>query len=92
MAETETNAEVLFAQAAQGTPSDATTSRLPLTGASPATPFFTDRTERIAGNMSTARFVPSWSDGADSFLPDPSSADLPMIVDGPLRQTATVLT
>jgi hypothetical protein len=91
MAETETTADFLFVQTAQAMRFDAATSRLTLTGVSPATLFFTDRPERIAGNMSTARFVPFWSEGADSFQSDPPNADLSLIEDGSLRQTVVVL-
>ena len=42
-------------------------------------------------NMSTARFVPFWSEGADSFASDPPNADLSVIEDGALRQTVVVL-
>lgn len=40
----------------------------------PVTLFFTDRRERIAGNMETARFVPFWSEGQDSFQSYPPNA------------------
>lgn len=70
---------------------DRTANRLTLTGVSPVTLFFTDRPERIAGNMSTARFVPFWSDGPDSFQSDPPNADVSIIEDGKLRQTVVEL-
>jgi len=38
---------------------------------SAATVFFSDRPDRIAGNMTTAAFVPFWSTGQDSFLSNP---------------------
>ncbi len=44
--------------------------RLTLNGVRPTTILFTDRPERIAGPMVTARFVPSWSKVKDSFLSD----------------------
>jgi hypothetical protein len=62
-----------------------------LEGVSPVTLFFADRPERIAGNMSTAKFVPFWSEGKDSFLKDPPNADLSVVVDGVLQQTVVVL-
>ena len=64
---------------------------LTLEGVSPVTLFFSDRPERIAGNMTTAKFVPFWSEGKDSFLQDPPNADLSIIENGELRQTVVVL-
>lgn len=87
----ETQADFLFVQTAKGMSFDRTANRLTLTGVSPVTLFFTDRPERIAGNMSTARFVPFWSDGPDSFQSDPPNADVSIIQDGKLRQTVVEL-
>lgn len=87
----EGNADFLFVQTAKGMAFDADQSRLTLRGVSPVTLFFTDRPERIAGNMKTTRFVPFWSEGADSFRSDPPNADLSIIEDGALRQTVVEL-
>jgi hypothetical protein len=65
--------------------------RLTLKGVNPATVMFSDRPERIAGHMTTARFVPFWSEGKDSFLTDPPNSDLSILDDGKLRQTVVVL-
>jgi len=53
--------------------------KLTLKGVSPTTIMFTDRPERIAGHMATARFVPFWSKGKDSFLSDPPNATLSIV-------------
>ena len=53
--------------------------------------FFADRPERIAGNMTTAKFVPFWSEGKDSFLSDPPNADVSIFEGGVLRQVVVVL-
>lgn len=87
----EGKADFLFVQTAAGTAWDPDGNRLTLTGVSPVTLFFADRPERIAGDMHTARFVPFWSEGKDSFLSDPPNADLSVIVDGALRQAVVVL-
>ncbi len=87
----EENADFLFVQTANGMAFDADQNRLTLRGVSPVTLFFSDRPERVAGNMSTAKFVPFWSEGADSFLSDPPNADLSIVEDGALRQTVVVL-
>ena len=70
---------------------DASQNRFTLRGVSPVTLFFSDRPERIAGNMKTEAFVPFWSQGSDSFLSDPPNADLSIIEDGMLRQTVVEL-
>ncbi len=84
-------ADFLFVQTAKGMAFDADQNRLTLRGVSPVTLFFSDRPERIAGNMNTAAFVPFWSEGKDSFLSDPPNADISIIEDGALRQTVVVL-
>ena len=85
------SADFLFVQTARAMAFDADQNRLTLNGVSPVTLFFSDRPERIAGNMATAAFVPFWSEGADSFLSDPPNADLSIVEDGTLRQTVVVL-
>jgi hypothetical protein len=52
--------------------------------------FFADRPERIAGNMTTI-FVPFWSKGNDSFLPDPPNADVSIMEGEQLRHVFVVL-
>ena len=78
-------------QTAKGMAFDADQNQLTLNGVGPTTLFFSDRPERIAGNMTTADFVPFWSDGKDSFLSDPPNADISILEDGNLRQTVVVL-
>jgi hypothetical protein len=53
--------------------------RLVLKGVSPVTVFFSDRPERIAGNMATKVFVPFWNDGKDSFAKDNPNANLSVL-------------
>ena len=84
-------ADFLFVQTAKGMAFAADQNRLTLRGVSPITLFFSDRPERIAGNMKTEAFVPFWSEGQDSFLSDPPNADISILEDGTLRQTVVVL-
>ncbi|MBP7242362.1 hypothetical protein [Amaricoccus sp.] len=84
-------ADFLFVQTAEGMAFDADQNRLTLRGVSPVTLFFSDRPERIAGNMTTEAFVPFWSEGKDSFLSDPPNADVSILENGTLRQTVVVL-
>ena len=73
-------ADFLFVQNAQSmTYADG---KLTLKGVSPVTVFFTDRPERIAGNMMTTVFVPFWSEGKDSFAKDNPNANLSVLEPG----------
>ena len=69
--------DFLFAQNAKSMTSDK--GKLTLQGVSPVTIFFTDRPERIAGNMRTRDFVPFWSDGKNSFAKDNPNANLSIL-------------
>jgi hypothetical protein len=84
-------ADFLFVQTATSMSYDPATQQLTLVDASPTTLFFSDRPERIAGNMTTERFIPFWSTGTDSFLSDPPNADLSILEDGTLTQVVVVL-
>ncbi len=89
--DTAPNADFLFVQTAGSMAFDASQNRLTLRGVSPVTLFFSDRPERIAGNMKTEDFVPFWSKGKDSFLSDPPNADISVLEKGKLLQTVVVL-
>ncbi|MCA1406492.1 hypothetical protein I6F26_18890 [Ensifer sp. IC3342] len=84
-------ADFLFVQTADAMSYDKGTSKITLEGVSGSTLFFSDRPERIAGNMKTAAFVPFWSKGKDSFLSDPPNADLSILEGGELKQVVVVL-
>jgi hypothetical protein len=84
-------ADFLFVQIARSMAFDKSASKLTLEGISPVTLFFSDRPERIAGNMKTKAFVPFWSTGKDSFLKDPPNADLSILEGDKLRQVVVVL-
>lgn len=88
---TDAVADFLFVQTANAMAFDATTNKLTLEGIGTTTVFFSDRPERIAGNMDTKAFVPFWSKGKDSFLSDPPNADLSILEAGKLRQVVVVL-
>lgn len=50
-----------------------------LQGVNPVTIFFSDRPERLAGNVPTARFLKLWDEGKDSFRNDPPNANLSIL-------------
>jgi hypothetical protein len=84
-------ADFLFVQTARGMSFDRSNNKLTLTGVSPVTVFFSDRPERIAGNMQTTAFIPFWSEGKDSFKADPPNADISTVEGSTLQQTVVVL-
>jgi hypothetical protein len=84
-------ADFLFVQTARGVSFDKATSKLTLRDVSPITLFFSDRPDRIAGNMKTTAFVPFWSTGKDSFLSDPPNADVSILEGASLRQVVVEL-
>ena len=84
-------ADFLFVQTAKSLSFDKSTNKLTLNGISSTTLFFSDRPERIAGNMKTSAFVPFWSTGKDSFLKDPPNADISILEGDKLQQVVVVL-
>ena len=84
-------ADFLFVQSAKGMTFNKAKSALTLTGVNPVTIFFTDRPERIAGNMKTTRFIPFWSEGKDSFKSNPPNADISIIEGAELKQVIVEL-
>ena len=87
----EKTADFLFVQSAKSMSFDPAANKLTLKNVSPVTVFFTDRPERIAGNMNTTKFIPFWSDGKDSFKSDPPNADISIIEGKTLKQTVVEL-
>lgn len=69
--------EFLFVQNARSMTYDK--GKLTLLGVSPVTVFFSDRPDRVAGNMPTKVFVPFWSEGKDSFAKDNPNANLSIL-------------
>jgi len=72
-------ADFLFVQNAKSMSFDKAEGKLTLHDVSPVTLFFSDRPERIAGNMTTSAFIPFWSDGKDSFSKDNPNANLSIL-------------
>jgi hypothetical protein len=76
----EETVQMLFVQSAEGV--EFSDGKMTMKGVSPATVFFSDRPERIAGHMTTAEFIPFWGEGADSFSKDPPNATLSIFGEG----------
>lgn len=90
-AEEAKQADFLFVQTSKGMTFDKASNKLTLVDVSPITVMFADRPERVAGNMATARFVPFWGEGKDSFLKDPPNADISIIEGKSMRQVVATL-
>jgi hypothetical protein len=91
LADDDKTVDYLLVQTAKGLAFDKATSTLSLIEVSPITLFFSDRPERVAGNMKTSAFVPFWSLGKDSFAKDPPNADVSIIEGDAMRQVVVVL-
>lgn len=84
-------ADFLFVQSASGFKYEGGKNRITLVGVNSMTLFFTDRPDRVAGQMKTSRFVPFWSEGTNSFKSDPPNADISIVEGGKLRQVIAIL-
>jgi hypothetical protein len=83
-------ADLLFVQTARDVRLDG--EKLILKGISPTVLFFTDRPERIAGNMKNDRYLKLWTeDGKDSFLADPPNATLSVFTDDAVGELVVTL-
>jgi len=71
---------LLFVQDADG--ATLNENSLTLTGVSEHTGWFSDRPERLAGQVATAGFVSLWDEGYNSFADDPPNADFTCQVKG----------
>jgi hypothetical protein len=76
---TKEDPQFLFVQNAESVAFDKAKGKMTLKGISPVTIFFSDRPERIAGNMPTRVFVPFWSEGKDSFSKDAPNANISIL-------------
>jgi hypothetical protein len=86
---TQDTADFLFVQNARAI--SYADGKLTLNGVNPATIMFSDRPDRIAGHMTTGRFVPFWGEGKDSFLKDPPNATLSFLEDKGMGDAVVVL-
>ena len=72
--------EAMFVQTAQGI--ESTGGTLTLRGITPSTLYFSDRPERVTGQMATSDFVDLWGAGENSFESDPPNAVLSFLEPG----------
>lgn len=82
--------EYLFVQAAQST--SIADGVLRMGSVNPATIYFSDRPDRIAGHMTTEEFVATWGEGDDSFASNPPNATLSILTGSEPQEIVVVLT
>ena len=80
---------LLFVQSARSASLDG--NKLVLNGINPVTLFFSDRPERITGHIATAKAMPRWSAGQDSFAADPPNATLSILHENSVQDVILVL-
>ena len=81
--------QMLFVQSAKDVTFEG--GKMTLKGVSPATVMFSDRPQRIAGQMATDEMIPLWKEGKDSFLKDPPNATASIFTDGKLVEVVVEL-
>ncbi len=70
----------MFVQVGNGFSTDGKT--LTIKGVASQTLMFSDRPERMTGDVSTMKFVENWTKGKDDFQKDPPNATISTVVDG----------
>ena len=88
----QSQAQLMFVQSAEDIRVDATKSTLRLVKVNPQTVYFSDRPERIAGNIKMADYLKTWKEGRDNFNADPPNATLSVYEPGRAEQTLVVVT
>lgn len=85
-------AQLMFVQSAEDLRVDAARSTLRLVRVNTQTLYFSDRPERIAGNLRMADYLKTWKEGRDNFGADPPNATLSVYEPGRAEQTLVVVT
>ena len=85
-------AQLMFVQTAEDLRVDAARSTLRLVKVNAQTLYFSDRPQRIAGNLKMADYLKTWKEGRDSFNADPPNATLSVYEPGRADPTLVVVT
>ena len=85
-------AQLMFVQTADDLKVDTAARTLRLVKVNPQTVYFSDRPQRIAGNLKLADYLKTWSEGRDSFNADPPNATLSVYEPGRAEPTLVVVT
>lgn len=84
-------AQLMFVQSADDVKVDAATSTLRLVKVNQQTLYFSDRPQRITGNLKMADYLKTWKEGRDNFGADPPNATLSVYEPGQAQQTLVVV-
>ena len=84
--------QLMYVQSAEDLRVDAAKSTLRLVKVNPQTLYFSDRPERIAGNLKMSEYLTTWKEGRDNFSADPPNATLSVYEPGRADQTLVVVT
>ena len=85
-------AQLMFVQSADDLKVDSATHTFRLVKLSPQTVYFSDRPQRVAGNIKLPDYLKTWKDGRDSFNADPPNATLSVYEPGQAEPTLVVVT
>jgi hypothetical protein len=84
-------AQLMFVQSADDLRVDSAKSTLRLVKLNPQTVYFSDRPQRIAGNIKLADYLKTWKEGRDNFNADPPNATLSVYEPGQAEPTLVVV-
>lgn len=85
-------AQLMFVQIAEDLRVDVGRSTLRLVQVNQQTLYFSDRPQRIAGNLPMADYLKTWKEGRDNFNADPPNATLSVFEPGRADPTLVVVT
>lgn len=83
--------QLMFVQSAEDLKVDAAKSTFRLVKVNPQTLYFSDRPQRLAGNLKMADYLKTWKEGRDNFGADPPNATLSVYEPGRAEQTLVVV-
>jgi len=84
-------AQLMFVQSSDDVKVDAAASTFRLVKVNQQTLYFSDRPQRIAGNLKMADYLKTWKEGRDNFGADPPNATLSVYEPGQAEQTLVVV-
>ena len=84
--------QLMYVQSAEDLRVDAGKSTLRLVKVNPQTLYFSDRPQRIAGNLKMGDYLKTWKEGRDNFGADPPNATLSVYEPGRADPTLVVVT
>jgi len=87
-----TEAQLMFVQSAEDLRVDAAKGTLRLVRVNQQTLYFSDRPQRVTGNLKMADYLKTWKEGRGSFGADPPNATLSVYEPGKADPTLVVVT